>query len=178
MVSEAVSNFVDHPTIQGLKSLKKDELLELAQHLTLENVKPSFKKHEIARKIAEYYVVRDVFSEDDLDQFPDPSAKKPLTDMEAKIKLMQLEIEKEKNNRIAEREAREAEREAREAREREREADRIAKKEAREAQLEQERLRLDAERQAREAQLYAEREARAVQEREREADRRAEIEKD
>ena len=129
-----------------MKSLR-DKFLESAQHLNLENVKASLRKPDIARKITEYYVDEDLFSEDDLAQFPDPSAKKPMSETQAKIQLMQLEIERERINReadrlkletldkqrIAEREAREAEKEAREAREREREADRIAKKAAREA---------------------------------------------
>ena len=32
MTSEAVSNFVKDPTAEGLKTLKKKELLELAEH--------------------------------------------------------------------------------------------------------------------------------------------------
>ena len=50
MVSEAVSKFVENPTVQGLKSLKQDELLELAQHLNLENAKASLRKPDKIRK--------------------------------------------------------------------------------------------------------------------------------
>ena len=92
MASEAVSDFVDHPTTQGLKNLKRDELLELARHYNLEYIKASLRKPEMVRKIAEYCVDEDIFHVDAIAQFPDPYAKKPMSETEARIKIMQLEI--------------------------------------------------------------------------------------
>ena len=117
MTSEAVSNFVKNPTVEGLKNLKKNELLELAAELKLEDVKASLRKPEIARKIAIFYADEGVFKEDDVDQFP--SVRKPMSENEAKVKLLELELEKERDRQKAELEKErlriEAEREARDA---------------------------------------------------------------
>ena len=77
MTSEAVSKFVESPTVQGLKTLKKNELLGWAQHLDLENVKASLRKSKIARKLAEYYIHEEVCNKDDIDHLSDPAAKNP-----------------------------------------------------------------------------------------------------
>ena len=96
MTSEAVRNFVKDPTVDGLKTLKKNELLELAEHSKVEDVKASLRKPVIPKKIAMFYADEDVFSVDDVDKFPDPSVRKTMSENEAKIQLMQLELEREK----------------------------------------------------------------------------------
>ena len=63
---------------------------ESISDLQLEDVKKSLRKPEIARKIAIFYADEDVFREDDVDQFP--SVRKPMSENEAKIKLLELRV--------------------------------------------------------------------------------------
>ena len=97
MTSEAVSNFVKNLTVDCLKILKKNELLELAEHLKVEDVKASLRKPEIARKIAMPYADEDVFREDGVDQYP--SVRKAMSENEAKIKLLELRGKKMKEKK-------------------------------------------------------------------------------
>ena len=46
-----------------------------------------------------FYADEDVFSVDDVDKFPDPSVRKTMSENEAKIQLMQLELEREKKTK-------------------------------------------------------------------------------
>ena len=101
MASAAVEDFKKAPTVQGLKKLKKSELLEFARELEFE-VKVSMTKAVIARMIAEHYVDEDVFTDQDLAQFADPSGS---ADAALKLKVLELEREeKEKERQEKERE--------------------------------------------------------------------------
>ena len=99
MVSAAVKTFTETPSVENLKVLKKPELIELAQELGVEEIKVSMRKPAIVRKLAEFLVDEDILGEDDLDHFPDPSERKPMTEMEAKIKMMELEMAKQEKER-------------------------------------------------------------------------------
>ena len=76
MDTAAVNVFIENPTVNTLKSLKKPDLIEVAKKLEMEEIKQSTRKHVIARKIAEFYVDEDVFGVDDLVHFPDVSQPK------------------------------------------------------------------------------------------------------
>ena len=114
MASAAVKNFLGDVSVENLKTLKKPELLELAAVLEMEEIKATLRKPVIARRIAERYVEDDEFSEEDLDQFPEPSKVTHMSETEEKIQLMQLELQREREERERMREEREHMREERE----------------------------------------------------------------
>ena len=93
MASAAVNAFIDQPTVEGLKNLKKHELVNVAKKLEMEDITMSMRKPVIARKIVEYYVDEEVFQTDALEQFTDMPENKT-SDIELKLKLQEIELEK------------------------------------------------------------------------------------
>ncbi|XP_072881824.1 uncharacterized protein [Hemitrygon akajei] len=112
-----VDEFIENPTLEALEAATKSELINIAKGLSLAEVRLSMKKREVRRAITQYYIVKDVFSAEVLENIPEkvPASGTAQLELEKlrlehEIKLKQLEAaEKEKER--AEKEKERAERE-------------------------------------------------------------------
>ena len=56
-----LEKFVDAPTQEELKILKKDDLLSIAKHYKLEDIKRSMRKAAICNNLLRYFVEQEIF---------------------------------------------------------------------------------------------------------------------
>ena len=162
-----LDKFTAEPSVELLNLGKKTDLLNLAQHYKLSEIKSSMPKHEIKNILVKYFVDEEIFNENALSLIVDVQSVSSSKELELKFQIRQLEIQEREKERERERE-REKEREReREERERERERE---KREEREKEREREREREERERREkeREREREREREEREREERERE----------
>ena len=108
---------------------KKTDLLNLAKHYKLSEIKSSKRKHEIKNILVQYFVDEEIFNEKALSLIVDVQSVSSSKELELKFQIRQLEIqEREKEREWEEREKerereREREREEREREEREKETE-------------------------------------------------------
>ena len=117
---------------------KKTDLLNLAKHYKLSEIKSLMRKPEIKNILVQYFVDEEIFNENALSLIVDIQSVSSSKELELKFQIRQLEIqEREKEREWEEREKeREREREReREEREREREREKREEREEREFQL-------------------------------------------
>jgi len=85
--------FIENPDATEFKSLNKDKLLALAEHLELFDVKKSIKKSEIKNIVAEKLIEDEIFSEEEI-----------LSETEKMLLFKKLELEFQEKEREKERE--------------------------------------------------------------------------
>ena len=115
--------FTAEPSVESLNLGKKTDLLNLAKHYKLSEIKSSMRKHEIKNILVQYFVDEEIFNENALSVIVDVQSVSNSKELELKFQIRQLEMqerEKEREReREKEREEREREREKREEREKE-----------------------------------------------------------
>ena len=124
-----LDKFTAEPSVELLNLGKKTDLLNLAKHYKLSEIKSSMRKHEIQNILVQYFVDEEIFNENALSLIVDIQSVSSSKELELKFQIRQLEIqEREKEREWKEREKereserkREREREKREEREKERE---------------------------------------------------------
>ena len=97
-MAAALQEFLELPTVVGLQDIKKTDLLEVAKSLNLK-VNASYTKAQIAKLIAQHFYDESVFTGENLAQFVDIDGEHqptPSSETELKIRLIQLENEREK----------------------------------------------------------------------------------
>ena len=131
-----LDKFTAEPSVELLNLGKKTDLLNLAKHYKLSEIKSSMRKHDIKNILVHYFVDEEIFNENALSLIVDIQSVSSSKELELKFQIRQLEIqEREKEREWKERE-KEREREEREKeRERERERER-EKREEREKERE------------------------------------------
>ena len=152
-----LDKFTAEPSVELLNLGKKTDLLNLAKHYKLSEIKYSMRKHEIKNILVHYFVDEEIFNENALSLIVDIQSVSSSKELELKFQIRQLEIqEREKEREWKEREKereREREREEREEREKEREREEREKereREEREKEREREREREREKREERE----------------------------
>ena len=140
---------------------KKTDLLNLAKHYKLSEIKSSMRKHVIKNILVQYFVDEEIFNENALSLIVDIQSVSSSKELELKFQIRQLEIQEREKERERERER---EREEREEREKERERER-EREERKEREKEREREREEREK---EREREREREEREREEREKE----------
>ena len=142
--------FTAEPSVELLNLGKKTDLLDLAKHYKLSEIKSSMRKHEIKNILVQYFVDEEIFNENALSLIVDVQSVSSSKELELKLQIRQLEIQEREKERKREREREEREREEREKeREREREErekEREREREEREKEREREREEREKER--------------------------------
>ena len=123
-----LDKFTAEPSEELLNLGKKTDLLNLAKHYKLSEIKYSMRKHEI-KNILVHYFVDEIFNENALSLIVDVQSASSSKELELKFQIRQLEIQERQKERERERER---EREEREEREKERERERERKERERE----------------------------------------------
>ena len=114
---------------------KKTDLLNLAKHYKLSEIKSSMRKHEIKNILVHYFVDEEIFNENALSLIVDIQSVSSSKELELKFQIRQLEIqEREKEREWKERE-KEREREERERRKGKEKGKEREKKEKREREF-------------------------------------------
>ena len=124
-----LDKFTAEPSVELLNFGKKTDLLNLAKHYKLSEIKSSMRKHEIKNILVQYFVDEEIFNENALSLIVDIQSVSSSKELELKFQIRQYEIqEREKEREWKEREnerererERERKREKREEREKERE---------------------------------------------------------
>ena len=156
-----LDKFTAEPSVELLNLGKKNDLLNIAKHYKLSEIKSSMGKHEIKNILVQYFVEEEIFSENALSLIVDIQSLSSWKELELKFQIRQLEIQEREKER-----EREREREEKEEREKERQRER-EEREEREKEREREREREREERQREEREKERERE-REEREKERE----------
>ena len=134
--------FTAESSVEFLNLGKKTDLLNLAKHYKLSEIKSSMSKHEIKNILVQYFVDEEIFNENALSLIVDVQSVSSSKELELKFQIRQLEIQEREKER-----EREREREEREEREKEREREREEReREEREKEREREREEREKER--------------------------------
>ena len=172
-MSFKLSDFTASPSQELLDLAKKSDLLDIADHYGLPNVKKTMLKHEIKNILIQFFVDEEIFDSSATSQILVTQTDLQLRELEIK---RQVEMEKLRLDREHEKEEREdrirletLEREDRMLRE---------KREMEREKLEQEKIRLEMEEREREKQREIEREKLEHEKLRLEAEERIEIEKE
>ena len=144
-----LDKFTAEPSVELLNLGKKTDLLDLAKHYKLSEIKSSMRKHEIKNILVQYFVDEEIFNENALSLIVHVQSVSSSKELELKLQIRQLEIQEREKER-----EREREREEREVREKERERERERERE------EREREEREKEREEREKEREREREER------------------
>ena len=156
-----LDKFTAEPSVELLNLGKKTDLLDLAKHYKLSEIKSSMRKHEIKNILVQYFVDEEIFNENALSLIVDVQSVSSSKELELKLQIRQLEIQEREKER-----EREREREERKEREKEREREREEREKEREREREREE-RKEREKE-REREREREREEREREEREKE----------
>ena len=131
-----LDKFTVEPSVELLNLGKKTDLLNLAKHYKLSEIKSSMHKHKINNILVQYFVDEEILNENALSLIVDVQSVSSSKELELKFQIRRLEIQEKEKER-----EREREREEREEREKERERER----EEREWEREREREREERE---------------------------------
>ena len=106
-----LDKFTAEPSVELLNLGKKTDLLNLAKHYKLSEMKSSMRKHEIKNILVQYFVDEEIFNENALSLIVDVQSVSSSKELELKFQIRQLEIQEREKEREWEREEREKERE-------------------------------------------------------------------
>ena len=112
-----LDKFTVEPSVELLNLGKKTDLLNLAKHYKLSEIKSSMHKHEIKNILVQYFADEEIFNENALSLIVDIQSVSRSKELELKFQIRQLEIQEREKEREWEEREKERERE----RERERE---------------------------------------------------------
>ena len=90
---------------------KKTDLLNLAKHYKLSEIKSSMRKHEIKKILVQYFIDEEIFNENALSLIVDVQSVSSSKELELKFQIRQLEIQEREKEREWERIEREKARE-------------------------------------------------------------------
>ena len=138
-----LDKFTAEPSVEFLNLGIKTDLLNLAKHYKLSEIKSSMRKHEIKNILVQYFVDEEIFNENALSLIADVQSVSSSKELELKFQIRQLEIQEREKERERERER---EREEREEREKEREREREREREERERERDREEREKERER--------------------------------
>ena len=138
-----LDKFTAEPSVELLNLGEKTDLLNLAKHYKLSEIKSSMRKHEIKNILVQYVVDEEIFNENALSLIVDVQSVSSSKELELKFQIRQLEIQEREKEREREREREREQREERE-KERERESER-EQREEREKEREREREKEERE---------------------------------
>ena len=117
-----LDKFTAEPSVELLNLGKKtdllNDLLNLAKHYKLSEIKSSMRKHEIKNILVQYFVHEEIFDENALSPIVDVQSVSSSKELELKFQIRQLEIQEREKERER---GREREREERKERQKERE---------------------------------------------------------
>ena len=167
-MSFKLSDFTASPSQELLDLAKKSDLLDIADHYGLPNVKKTMLKHEIKNILIQFFVDEEIFDSSATSQILVTQTDLQLRELEIKRQVEMEKLRLEQENRIR---LENAEREERLRREKEEREDRIRletleredrmlreKIEMEREKLEQEKIRLEMEEREREKQREIEKE--------------------
>ena len=97
-----LEKFVDAPTQEELKVLKKDDLLSIAKHYKLEDIKKSMRKAAICNSLLRYFVGQEIFEESELEFLEETEVGSKASEQLAMRKLEIKERQREKDREIEE----------------------------------------------------------------------------
>ena len=159
-MSFKLSDFTASPSQELLDLAKKSDLLDIADHYGLPNVKKTMLKHEIKNILIQFFVDEEIFDSSATSQILVTQTDLQLRELEIKRQVEMEKLRLEHENRIR---LENAEREERLRREKEEREDRIRletleredrmlreKREMEREKLEQEKIRLEMEERERE----------------------------
>ena len=152
-MSFKLSDFTASPSQELLDLAKKSDLLDIADHYGLPNVKKTMLKHEIKNILIQFFVEEEIFDSSATSQILVTQTDLQLRELEIKrqveMEKLRLDCEREKEERADRIRLETLEREDRMLRE---------KREMEREKLEQEKIRLEMEEREREKQRAIERE--------------------
>ena len=168
-----LGNFIAAPSQELLDSAKKSDLLDIADHYGLPNVKKTMLKHEIKNILIQFFVDEEIFDSSATSQILVTQTDLQLRELEIKrqIEMEKLRLEHEERIRVEN-----AEREERLKREKEEREERI-RLETLEREERMHREKLEHEKQRLEMEERAKEKQREMEEREKEKQREMEREK-
>ncbi len=106
-----IDEFVANPSQEVLTSLRKCDLLEVAEHYKIEAIRSSMLKSEIKRILVKFLVEEEILPETALEILETEKTDMiKIKQMEIDFKLRQMEIERDREREEREREERERER--------------------------------------------------------------------
>ena len=85
-----LEKFVDAPTQEELKILKKDDLLSIAKHYKLEDIKRSMRKAAICNNLLRYFVKQEIFDEGNVEYLEETEVGSKASE---KLAMRRLEME-------------------------------------------------------------------------------------
>ena len=88
-----LDKFTAEPSVELLNLGKKTDLLNLAKHYKLSEIKSSMRKHEIKIILVQYFVDEEIFNENALSLTVDVQSVSSLKELEVKFQIRQLEIQ-------------------------------------------------------------------------------------
>ena len=106
-----LDKFTAEPSVELLNLGKKTDLLDLAKHYKLSEIKSSMRKHEIKNILVQYFVDEEIFNENALSLIVDVQSVSSSKELELKLQIRKLEIQEREKEREWEREERQKERE-------------------------------------------------------------------
>ena len=105
-----LDKFTAEASVELLNLGRKTDLISLAKHYKLSEIKSSMHKHEIKNILVQYFV-DEIFNENALSLIVDVQSVSSSKELELKFQIRQLEIQEREKEREWEREEREKERE-------------------------------------------------------------------
>ena len=97
-----LEKFVDAPTQEELRTLKKDELLLIVKHYKLEGIKRSMRKAAICNNLLRYFVEQEIFDESKVEYLEETEVGSKFGEQLAMRKLKIEERQREKDREIEE----------------------------------------------------------------------------
>ena len=92
-----LEKFVTAPTQEELKILKKDDLLSIAKHYKLEDIKKSMRKAAICNSLLRYFVEQEIFEESEVEFLEETEVGSKASEQLAMRKLEIKERQREKD---------------------------------------------------------------------------------
>ena len=124
-----LDKFTVEPSVEFLNLGKKTDLLNLAKHYKLSEIKSSMRKYEIMNILVQYFVDEEIFNENALSLIVDVQSVSSSKEPELKFQIRQLEIQEREEEREWERERERGKEKRQKEREREREREREEREE-------------------------------------------------
>ena len=87
-------NFVAEPSQEQLNIAKKTDLLDLARHYNLQNVKTFMRKQEIKNILIQYFVDEEIFDENALSLIVSEDSEIRLRQIELQYRLEEKRLER------------------------------------------------------------------------------------
>ena len=94
-----LDKFTAEPSVELLNLGKKTDLLNLAKHYKLSEIKSSMRKHESKNILVQYFVDEEIFNENVPSLIVDVHSVSSSKELELKFQIRQLEIQEREKER-------------------------------------------------------------------------------